>query len=379
MTPATDCTTVHIIFVVPGLKSQYRPCNQARNMTPPRSTDHHMVFTIPRTASHLLLKLLNLQEQHTLHRLANNLDGYIFFPAAGPRFEYSLPGKPLIEWESEQVLALKSAMQDSFSAWLKFIDESEYQSKGTFVKEHLNWMADPLAEASLYGYQNVSSSNLPDFRLEWPPSQNSSIGAKNENNVTCLPDTFLLQRVKPTFLIRHPALTFPSCLRTAIDNQGVESVTKDGDINRWECTYHWSLLLYTFYTNANAADFDRRSYVDEVQYPIVLDAQDLGDEALVKKYARAVGLDEEKVRFAWKAAGEEEVSKLGKVTKRMQSTILASSGVEKKKLEVSELDIEKLRGEWKAEFGEVLSERLIELVEKSTFAYETLKSARLKT
>ena len=336
-----------------------------------------MVFTIPRTASHLLLKLLNLPEQKALHRPANNLDGYRFFPAAGPRFEHSLPGKPLQEWTSDQAIALKTAMQKSFSSWVQFMDEAENQGKSTFIKEHLNWMVDPLAEASLYGFQNDASSGIPDFRVEWPSAQNSIATPKSEYNVTCIPDSFLLRRVKPTFLIRHPALTFPSCLRTAIDNEGIESVIKEGNINRWECTYHWSLLLYTFYKNASSSDFDRRSYVDGVQYPIVLDAQDLGDETLVKKYARAVGLDEEKVQFVWKAAGEEEVSKLGKVTKRMQSTILASSGVEKKKLDAVELDVKRLRGEWEVEFGEVLSERLVELVEKSLVAYETLKGARL--
>ncbi|KAJ4301097.1 hypothetical protein N0V90_003187 [Kalmusia sp. IMI 367209] len=335
---------------------------------------HHMVFTIPRTASHLLLKLLNLPTQPSLYRHSNNLDGYIFFPAASPRFKHSLPGKPIQEWTDDQKSALRKMMQASFDDWLHLIAEAEKQGKSTFVKEHLHWMIDPLAEARVYGYQN-DSSIADNFQVDWKSAEAGV--TKNEYNVTCLPDAFLQQRVKPTFLIRHPALTFPSSLRTAIDIQGIEAVLKEEKIHQWECTYHWSLALYKFYTQS-ASDIDRKSFVDGVEYPIVLDAQDLGDEALVKKYAKAVGLDDEKVQFAWEAAGEEEFSGLGKMEKRMKSTILASSGIEKGKLDAGDMDIEKLSGVWKEEFGEALSQRLVKLVNDTIDAYESLKNVRLR-
>ncbi|OAG00279.1 uncharacterized protein CC84DRAFT_1199247 [Paraphaeosphaeria sporulosa] len=297
---------------------------------------HHMVFTIPRTASHLLLKLLNLPQQHSVYRHSNNQDGYMFLPAAALRFRQSLPGKAIQEWSEEEKTALKDAMQGSFDDWLGLIEEAEKQGKSTFVKEHLNWMASPAAEARLYGHQKSNSSTTTQFQVHWKTQQISD--SRKQDNITYLPDAFLLQEVKPTFLIRHPALTFPSCLRTAMDNEGASSVIDGEKIQQWECTYFWSLSLYTFYIES-AAEFDRRSFVDGVKYPIVLDAQDLGDEALVRKYAKAVGLDEEKVRFTWKAAEETELARLGKVEKRMKSTILASSGIEEGKLNAA-LDIE---------------------------------------
>lgn len=340
-----------------------------------RTPHHHMVFTIPRTASHLLLKLLNLPEQSSVHRHSNDLDGYIFLPAATPRFRYSLLGKSTQDWSEEEKSALMNAFRVSFDDWLRLIDEAERQGKDTFAKEHLHWMVDPLAEARLYGYQNSILPSGTEFQVDWTPVKKPD--AKNEYNITCLPDSFLLQRIKPTFLIRHPALTFPSCLRAAIDCQSISTAIQEDKIQQWECTFHWSLSLYKFYSEA-AAEFDRKSLVDGVDYPIVIDAQDLGDEMLVKKYARAVGLDEEKARFAWKAASDEEVSGLGKMEKRMKSTILASRGIEKVKLDAQDLDLERLRDDWKDEFGELLSERLVKLVNDSMDAYETLKAVRLR-
>ncbi|KAF2441297.1 hypothetical protein P171DRAFT_434964 [Karstenula rhodostoma CBS 690.94] len=336
---------------------------------------HHMVFTIPRTASHLLLKLLNLPEQSSLYRHSNNLDGYIFLPAAAPRFRQSLPGKPIQDWTDGEKAALKDAMQSSFDDWLSLIEQGEKRGKSTFIKEHMNWMASPVAEARLYGHDESDSSTATQFRVHWKCQETNDEG--DEDNITCLPDAFLLKLIKPTFLVRHPALTFPSCLRTAIDNQGASAVLDEEKIQQWECTYLWSLSLYTFYTKS-AAKFDRQSFVDGVEYPIVLDAQDLGDEALVKKYAKAVGLDEDKVRFTWKPAEEKELGRLGKMDKRMRSTILASTGIEKGKLQAGELDTETLEEEWRSEFGEVLSERLARLVNSNIEAYEALKSARLR-
>ena len=62
----------------------------------------------------------------------------------------------------------------------------------------------------------------------------------------------------------------------------------------------------------------------------------------------------------------------------MKSTILASSGIENGKLNVETLDIERLKDEWTHEFGEVLCERLVKLVNNSLDAYMSLRSVRLR-
>jgi hypothetical protein len=143
---------------------------------------HHMVFTMPRTASHLLLKLLNLPNQLSIHRHPNNLDGYVFLPAAAPRFRQSLPGKPIQEWTEEAKTALKDVMQSSFEDWERLIDEAEKQGKGTFVKEHLHWMISPVAEARLYGHQKYDSSTATQFQVH--RKMHHSNDAREEDNVT---------------------------------------------------------------------------------------------------------------------------------------------------------------------------------------------------
>lgn len=340
-----------------------------------RGSDHHMVFAIPRTASHLLLKLLNLPEQSSICRHSNGLDGYIFLPAASPRFRHSLPGRPIQEWTEEEKASLRDAMQSSFDDWQTLIEEAELQSKSTFVKEHLHWMVDPCAEDSLYGHKKDNSSIATSFQARCTP--NEAGDAKEKYNITCLPDAFLLQRIKPTFLIRHPVLAFSSMLRTAIDNQGLSVVMDEWRIQQWECTYLWSLSLYNFYAKSTA-NFDHRSRVEGINYPIVLDAQDLGNEAIVKTYAKAVGLAEDKVRFTWTAAGADELHNLGKVERRMKSTILASNGVDKGKLYAEDADMIALREGWKSEFGEVLCNRLVKLVDGSMDAYTFLRNKRLR-
>lgn len=154
----------------------------------------------------------------------------------------------------------------------------------------------------------------------------------------------------------------------ALKNQSREDVLREGNAHRWECTYYWSLSLYRFYVQNE--EFDRESCVEDVKYPIVLDAADLADEALVRKYARAVGLDERQVLFEW---GRQDVKDAA------TASILGSTGVEKDKLggEV-EFDLIKERAKWEVEFGEVLADRLFELVSVSMGDYEELRALRLR-
>lgn len=332
---------------------------------------HNILFTMPRTASHLLTKLLNLPAQPSLHRPSNNEDGYLFLPAAIQRFRNDLPGKRWEHWTEEEKTGLRKAFRQGFEEWTKLISEAESTVKSTYIKEHLNWLVDVLAEARLFGYD---TGHVESFQVDW--RQHTNDPKKSKLNATCIPDEFLIHHVRPTFLIRHPILTFPSSLRTAIDNEGLETVLKAEKTQSWECTFQWTYDLYHFYIQQH--DFDRRSNVESVTYPIVLDAVNLGNEQLVKLYARAIGLDEEEVSSKWEAATENEVKGLGKVERRMKSTLLRSKGVDKGKLSIEgTADLHKLGEEWKREFGEVLSNRLFRLVEESTAIYEELRRARL--
>lgn len=338
---------------------------------PPPRPVHNILFTIPRTASHLLTQLLNLPAQPSIKRPTNNQDGYLFLPAAVQRFRNNLMERALSEWSDTEKQGLRDAFQTGFNDWTGLIEGAGGEGKGTYIKEHVNWLLDPVAHSRLLDDGNADEREF--YKVSWPGHGESGLQEKSIENVTCLPDGFLLNKLKPTFLLRHPALTFPSALRTSLDIEGLETALSAEKTQQWECTYAWTLSLYKFYIQQ--ADFDRATLLQNVEYPIVLDAADLGDETLVRQYARAVGLDEEKVRFEWEAAG---VEGLGKTERRMKSTVLASKGVEKGKLGAESFDLEILQESWREEFGDVLAERLSRLVSDSMEAYEELSALRLR-
>ncbi|KAF1950346.1 hypothetical protein CC80DRAFT_240234 [Byssothecium circinans] len=349
----------------------------------PKPLPHNILFTIPRTASHLLTKLLNLPAQPSIHRTSNGEDGYLFLPAVAQRFQNDLFGKKIEDWTDEQTKGLQDALQQGFEAWTSLISSAEKDGKATFIKEHINWLVDPVSEARFLGYPiPPSRPKLIAITSPWSYTAPQQKGLENiqspELNPTSLPSAFLLDNVKPTFLIRTPFLTFPSSLRTSLSDQPLEAVLREEYAQRWECTYHWTRSLYRFYL-ANASPASRQSRIDDVEYPLVIDAADLGDEELVRKYARAVGLDEEAVRFEWAAASEEEVGAADKTKNKMTKSIRASKGVRKEMLGTERVwDFEEEKGKWVDEFGGVLAERLAGLVEGALVDYEELRKVRLR-
>ncbi|KAF2683328.1 hypothetical protein K458DRAFT_478262 [Lentithecium fluviatile CBS 122367] len=291
---------------------------------------HNVLLTIPRTASHLLTQLLNLPAQLSIIRSPNRKDGYLFLSVAAQRFRNKLTERPASQWTEEEKQGLQDAFQTGFDDWVALIEEAERQGKGTYVKEHVHWLVDPVAEERLLEGVDATEAEKHVFKLYMPFPNDSPIAESNNlDNITTLPTPFF-SHLSPTFIIRHPALTFPSCLRTTIDIEGLPIALSSPRTQAWECTYSWTLSLYNFY--AHHPSFPRATRVKGVTYPIVIDAADLVDEGLVRVYAKAVGFDEECVRFEWGAAGEEEVGRLGAAERRMKSSILGSRGVESGKL-----------------------------------------------
>lgn len=318
---------------------------------------HNILFTIPRTASNLVTKLLNLPDQPAI--LQHPKDGYFFLPALGYRYAHDTFARPMTTWTGDEKKGMQDALHRSFSAWEGWVDRARGQGKGTFVKEHVNWMVSAEEEARFLHGEGSSNDGA----------------AKNP---TAVPDAFLLHDTRPTFLMRHPALTFPSLLRTAIDNEGWEEVGKQGMemMMRWECTFRWHVRLYEFY--AASPGYPRASRQADVMFPVVLDAADLSRPKVVKKYAAAVGLDSGLVRYEWDAVGEAEQKNMGKMEARMKSTLLGSAGVVAGKLQGGDIDVEREREKWRQEFGEELSERLIRLVDAAMGDYEWLRKRKLR-
>ncbi|PSN72391.1 hypothetical protein BS50DRAFT_544907 [Corynespora cassiicola Philippines] len=333
-----------------------------------QSPIHTLLFTIPRTASNLATQLLNLPSQPGIHRHPE--DGYIFLPALIERFKHDLPGKSISDWTPSQKAALKEAFAQSFTSYTAFLATASAEGKSTYIKEHINWLLDPISETSFLDPSPTPTSPSTYFLPEHPPGTHPP--PKDPNNVTCLPDAFLLRDISPTFLIRHPALTFPSALRNALSNQGPDVVLAATQTQWWECTYRWTRALWTFYATTSDSGFRRETRDPRVTFPIVLDAGDLGDEGLVRRYAEVVGLEGAKVRFGWEAEGLEGV---GRLEARMKDTLLKSTGVIGGKLRG---DLQREKEGWREEFGEVLAGRLEGLVEEAMGDYEFLRGVRFR-
>ncbi|KAF2255288.1 hypothetical protein BU26DRAFT_515020 [Trematosphaeria pertusa] len=337
----------------------------------------HIVYTIPRTASHLFMQLLNLPAQPSVLRREDGIDGYHFLETLVHRFKNGLAGKPLKDWTAEEQKLMRDAFQAGFEDWLRLMKSAEGMGKRTFTKEHVNWLVDPIAEGRASGEMR---QGIESFAASFPEGSEHS-QTHTKANPLVMPDEFVLKMLKPTFLIRHPALAFASLFRAAVGGEGsddlrLEEVLDGEEKHKWECTYHWSIAVYNFYIQH--PEFDRKTCVDGIQYPIVIDAGDLNNEPLIKKYAKAVGLDEDLVRFEWQPTPDEEIEKVPVLQRKMKKTILESKGVETGRLgKDGGPDMEKLKEGWRKEFGDAVSARLEKLVEDNLGMYEELRSKRL--
>lgn len=349
---------------------------------------YNILLTLPRTSSHLLTQILNLGAQPGIHRHPS--DGYFFIQPTIQRFTHHLAGKHVSAWTEEERDIVRDAFQRSYEQVDTFVKEVQRHGKSSYVKIHINWLVEPVSESRfLYPLSPSSTVIAPndsgialeqDVTVPWTvepsldtPGDSATL-YRSQFNETALPDS-VLKTWKATFLIRHPALTFPSLLRTGIDNEGLATVLQQEATQRWEATFHWSRRLYEFYSSL--PEPDRATRDPNISYPIILDADDILNAKLVSNYAHAVGLDENKIRYEWKRASSDEIEKLSATERRMKDTLLQSEGIVQGKT-AEGLVLEEEIKKWKTEFGEVLASRLESLVKATLNDYEWLWERRLK-
>ncbi|KAH5118092.1 hypothetical protein HBI73_106670 [Parastagonospora nodorum] len=312
---------------------------------------HNILLTLPRTASHLLVRMLNLPNQPSLSR--HPRDGYFFMPSLQYRYQHDTYNRPIAQWTDEEHEEMNATIQNDLTTWEKWVQDAQLVGDGTFVKEHINFMLRPDAESD---FLHTSDQ-------------------ETEGNPTCIPDTFL-QVVRPTFLIRDPGLVVPSLMRAAIDLEGMEAVSSPASEKamRCEASYRWHVALYKHLTNL--VTYPCKSHHAGTLYPIVLDASDLINPALVKKYAAAIGLDQNTVQFNWQSGS---ANSLGGMEARMKDTLLGSEGVVMDKLVGrKQFHIEEFGEQYTEEFGSVLGARVIRLIKNATDDYQWLYERRMQ-
>lgn len=280
--------------------------------------------------------------------------------------------KPVSEWSDEQAMQVKQKYQECFENLHSLLTRAENALYPVFVKEHaivLTMMRPP--------------DYLPRFG-SWTVTTPEIINKEScsrSSNPTVLPDEFM-RTWQPTFLIRHPALAFPSLYRALgdIDDRIKAIDTEEGMEQFWHhrLTLRWSRALYEWYVRSFGDTKRTSSPCSEdtcIQWPVVLDADDIMENPeLVRKYAQLVRMDPSRVKDSWASTtGDWHTDR----SRRMLDTLLSSEGIDAGKV-AGNVDLDEQATMWWREFGETAGTRLERLVRDAMPDYEYLKARRLR-
>lgn len=324
------------------------------------------LVTYPRTASNLLLKMLALDDQP--NTLSNDIGGYYFRPAFLKSIMTGNPYRPMGDLSSEEAQSMQHVFQECFEKLEHNSNAAIEQGKHYFVKEHVLWLFNPTNISDVLGEQNTHPESL--FRVQ----QTSSVFTStwSPKNQTVLPDDSL-RKWRLVFLIRHPALAFPSYYRAMLDlrKEGYLHETEFQPHLKANMTLKWTQLLYDW-------------SCELVSEPLMLDADDvISNQAAIIKLCETTGLDSSQLKFTWNNApkeGETSSSPESETKKPlgvvMEKTLLNSSGVLKgKSSDGVDITIESVK--WKREFGQEIGETLEQFVRDAMPDYEYLRARRL--
>ncbi|KAI1439188.1 hypothetical protein GGR50DRAFT_684948 [Xylaria sp. CBS 124048] len=321
----------------------------------------YWLLTSPRTASNLLIRILNLDAQGVP---AARLGGYFFFPNALTRVKMCV--RPVSEWTPEEYAEVNEAAKGCFRALQNHVEAAEAAGHKVFIKEHIGFICSVYSDAEVFNGGPVENARPPGS-IE--PMHGLTTATQSALNFTCLPDEFL-KTWHPTFLIRHPAMQLPSNYRTALTEVKMDGVGRHKpELYETEGTLKFVRGLHDFYVN----HFGKDSI-----WPLVLDADDIIETPeIVAKYAGLVGLDASKLKLSWDKITQEKYEQLIPAEKVMLSTIHASTGIIKEKA-AGNIDIDVEAVKWRAEFGEEGAKNLVRWVRQMMPDYEYLRSRRLR-
>ncbi|PLB50168.1 hypothetical protein P170DRAFT_435357 [Aspergillus steynii IBT 23096] len=349
---------------------------------PPRRV---LLVSNPRTASNLLLKILALPDQPNVY--ANEKGGYYFFNSFVATANNNRIYKPFEQWTSDDRSEVQSALKTCFDQLEESTSHASQESKVFFAKEHSPWFIDPIALQKILRLNDNTASEDGDaagadspFRQQVPSTYTSS-PTFSPSNYTILPDEYL-RTFHMAFIVRHPALMFPSFYRAMCKMVKLGVITQEdiGGVMVANMTLRFSRLLYDWCLEQD--DPDAR--------PVILDAYEVihKPEAVVR-FCEMTGLDANAIKFEWenkpgsKDVGAQNVQMDGNTEQRtlwspeaasvMVSTLTGSSGVVKSKApDVVDIAVEAAK--WKEEFGQETADMLEKRVRNAMPDYEYLKA-----
>ncbi|GIZ42868.1 hypothetical protein CKM354_000611800 [Cercospora kikuchii] len=328
-----------------------------------------VIFTYPRSASNLLLRMLSLPEQGNVVSVESG--GYFFMPAIWKLREMGLLNRPSSDWTATEIESLHEIYSTCAKDLESLLEKSMETGKRVIFKEHSPFGICPYVQSAY-----LQKSEIPDHKLKlrlkgWPSRFTRKTHDSLPPNDTVLVSDFL-GYCAASFLIRHPALAFPSYYRMT------KSILA-GDLNTVTpaltevFTLKWTRDLYDWFLKVRDLGEDCQK-LD----PIVLDADDLIETPnLLLHYCEVVGLDPSKVQFQWAPATRDQLDNVPKIRLHSRSTLYASSGIVGGKT-FRGMSIETELENWKNEFGSDVAAQLHRFVMDALPDYEYLFARRIQ-
>ncbi len=347
------------------------------------------LVSVPRTASNLLVKVLNIHNQPNV--FTNDKAGYFFYEAYITATDKGYFNKPIDRWTDAEKTDVHNMYRRCLERLESASEQAQRDEKIMFTKEHAFWFANPamMLDADSPGtsskQQQQQQQDADYFRLSWPgvpggPHQNVTF---SQNNKTIFPDEYL-RTWQFIFLIRHPALAWPSMYRAMqklsqlgfLDDDGIRSAMATN------MTLKWTRYLVNWCSEQ----------AESQTVPLIIDAHDLlHSRDVVLRFCQEAGLDENMVQFEWDDGKESEpkpgptpqglqdtyVDPNKKAVDVMTSTLRTSTGVIKDKTPAA-IDIDAEAEKWKDEFGSETAALLEKMVMAAMPDYEYLKERSLK-
>jgi hypothetical protein len=319
-----------------------------------------------------MLKILNVPCQKVM---TSEKGGYFFYDAFTKVAGDGRLSKPIKEWTETEKQEIRDAFQKAVDELEECSQRAEQEGKIAFAKEHAFWFTNP----AMFDDQTEHAAS---FRPHIPEKYGSS-NTFSPLNQTILPDEYL-RTWRLTFIIRHPALAFPSLYRAMekFRETGLLQTEETTGTLASNLTMKWTRLLYDWCLEQPGMPGE----------PLVVDAQDvINNPQVLVRYCEETGLDRDLVQFEWESKQQKPVDLktlslesqnepdrgIGKIGERiMLSTLIHSTGIIKDKTPTV-VDITAEARQWKEEFGDEVATMLEKMVRDAMSDYEYLRSRRI--
>jgi hypothetical protein len=328
-----------------------------------------LIVTYPRTASNLLMRMLSFPDQNDVVSVESG--GYFFMPAIWKLRELRLLDRHWSAWTSAEWASLEHVYVSCAQGLKDLLRVSRVTRKRAIFKEHAPFLISPNVQSAYVSGLNSTACPWKINMTNCYPVFDHKPCADLPPNETVLESNFLAHCV-PSFLIRHPALAFPSYYRVIQSFRGKANTVIEPALLE-VLTIRWTRQLYDWFLHlgSNGSAVHR-------QDPVILDADDfLSDPGILSRFCELVGLDAAKIQHQWAPATNEQLTAVPTVRLHTRSTLYASSGIVPGKT-FHGMSIEGELEKWKKEFGHLTAMRLHSLVLNAMPDYEYLFERRLQ-